>query len=75
MRRAFENELLLKIEQTFQNGDIRNAYRHLKNLRGGFKPSTFLCRDKNSTIISDLERIKTTWRDYFEELVKTPTEK
>lgn len=72
-KQAFENELLLDVEQAFQDGEIRNAYRHLKQLREGFKLSTFLGRDKNNTIISDTERIKATWSHYFEELVGTPT--
>ena len=68
-KRTFENGLLLKMEQDFADGRIRNAYKYLKHLREGYKPSTTLCRDRENRIVSDPEKIKTIWREYFDGLL------
>ena len=35
----------------------------------GYKPSTTLCRDRENRIVSDPEKIKTIWREYFDGLL------
>lgn len=49
-KRKYENDRTQEMENDFQNNDLRAAYKHLRNLRGGYKPRITLCRNAEGQI-------------------------
>jgi hypothetical protein len=45
------------------------AFKEVKSLKEGFKPSTLLCKDMQGNIIGDSAGTKQRWKEYFEELL------
>jgi hypothetical protein len=57
------------IEENVKDKHIRNAYKEVGLLKGGFKPHTNLCRGINNEILSTEEDIKARWKTHFQELL------
>jgi hypothetical protein len=59
------------IEVNIKDKHIRNAYKEVVLLKGGYKPHTNLCRGINSEILSTEDDIKARWKTHFQELLTT----
>jgi hypothetical protein len=58
-------------EVNIKDKHIRNAYKEVRSLQGGYKPHTNLCRGINNEILSTEEDIKARWKTHFQELLTT----
>jgi endonuclease/exonuclease/phosphatase family metal-dependent hydrolase len=69
--RAHTDNCIRNIEENIKDKHIRNPYKEVGSLKGGFKPHTDLCRGINNEILANAEDIKTRWRAYFQDLLNT----
>jgi hypothetical protein len=70
-KRAHIDNCIRNIEENIKDKHIRNAYKEVGSLKGGFKPHIDLCRGINNEILANTEDIKTRWRTYFQDLLNT----
>ncbi|XP_071653719.1 uncharacterized protein [Temnothorax longispinosus] len=68
-KREHLNNYIAGIEEDFRSKNCRRAYRSINTFKKGFVPRTTLCRDGSGNIMGDSERIKRTWKDFFQELL------
>jgi hypothetical protein len=71
-----KNKKRMHIDNSIRNTEInikdkhiRNAYKEVGLLKGGYKPHMNLCRGINNDILSTEEDIKARWRTHFQELL------
>ena len=64
-KRIPTDKCIQKIEENIKENYIRNTYKEVGSLKGGFKPHKNLCKGTNDEIISDDEDIKNRWKNTF----------
>lgn len=73
-KREYLNRRILQLQQDFEEGRIRQAYKGIRQVSNKFQPSTDICRDMHGNLLADPDRIKERWREYFQNLLNpTPT--
>jgi hypothetical protein len=70
-KRAYIDNCIRNIEENIKDKHIRNAYKDVGLLKGGFTPRTDLCRGINNETLANAEDTKTRWRTYFQDLLNT----
>jgi hypothetical protein len=68
-KRTATNKRLCKISEEFEENDLHKAFREVKLVKEGFKPSTELCKDSQGNITGKNAGIRQRWKEYFEELL------
>jgi hypothetical protein len=68
-KRVALNKRLCKISEEFKENDLGVAFKEVKSLKEGFKPSTLLCKDMQGNITGDSAGTKQRWKYYTEELL------
>jgi hypothetical protein len=70
-KRAHIDNCIRNVEENIKDKHIRNAYKEVGLLKGGFKPHTDLCRGINNEILANAEDVKTRCRTHFQDLLNT----
>jgi hypothetical protein len=70
-KRAHTDNCIRNIEENIKDKHIRNAYKEVGSLKGGFKPHTDVRRGINNEILANAEDIKTRRSTYFQDLLNT----
>ena len=60
------------IEENIKNKQTRDAYKEAGAIKAGFQPYTDRCRGTNNEILYKEEEIKTSWQNYFQDLLTMP---
>jgi hypothetical protein len=63
------NKRLCKTSEEFKENDMGVAFKEMKSLKEGSKPSTLLCKDMQGNIIGDSAGTKQRWKSYLDELL------
>ena len=67
-KKAFFNEQCLEIEENNRNGQKRDLFKKIGNIKGTFHPKMGTIKDRNSKDLIEAEEIKKRWQKYTEEL-------
>jgi hypothetical protein len=70
-KRMHIDNYIRNIEVNIKVKHIRNAYKEVGSLKGGYKPHTNLHRGINNEILSTEDDINARWKTYFQELLTT----
>jgi len=60
------------IEESRKQNKSREVYESIRKLTGKSTNKTSIIKDKDGTMITDAEKVKTRWKQYFEELYNDP---
>ena len=69
-KKAFFNEQCIKLEENNRQGEIRDLFKKIGNIKGLFCPKMGTMKDRNGRDLVDTEEIKKRWKEYMEELYK-----
>ena len=68
-KKEFEESGNAEIERLSQNRDVRMLYRRVNELRKGFMPRMYACRDREGNIVTEQRAVLSRWRNHFDELL------
>ena len=57
-----------EIDNNFNDGKVREAYKLIKQLKGGFRTKLRAVKDTNDKLLSEDKQITERWAEYLEEL-------
>lgn len=63
-----------KIEEEFNNRNIKNMYRQIKKQTSRYQARLTICKDKDGNNISERGKILNRWKEYFDETLNNQTE-
>lgn len=68
-KREYLNRRILQIQEDFNEGRIRQAYKGTRQIINKFQPRTDICKDIDGNLLADPDKIKERWREYFQNLL------
>lgn len=73
-KRALEKERIQRITDSHNEGDTRQMFKNVKDVKGGFQARTSMCKDESGNLLGGRDEILERWAAYFEELLQGPQE-
>jgi hypothetical protein len=71
-KERYINELCKSIEESRKQNKSREVYEGIRKLTGKSANQTSIVKDKDGSMITDADKVKTRWKQYFEELYNDP---
>ena len=68
-KRKYYEDRLIKIEEDYRNGEIRNLYRGVRKERRGYQAKSVLFKGKDGRLLAGENQILNRWQEYFSELL------
>ena len=68
-KRRILNDKLIELDDNFKSKNIRNAFKIAKSIKTGYVAKTNLVKDETGQILSNSDKIKTRWQEYFQQLL------
>ena len=71
-KELYINDTCRAIEESRKQNKSREVYESIRKLTGKTTNKTSVIKDRDGTMITDAEKVKTRWKQYFEELYNDP---
>ena len=71
-KELYINDTCRAVEESRKQNKSREVYESIRKLTGKITNKTSVIKDRDGTMITDAEKVKTRWKQYFEELYNDP---
>jgi hypothetical protein len=68
-KREYLKDKITETELNSKNKNIRDLYRGITEFKKGYQPKTNLVKDERGDLLADPQKILTTWKNYFCQLL------
>ena len=73
-KKEWLNKTIIQIEENHKKNESRKFFSEIQKLKQQNIRPQFMCKDENSTVITQANQILSRWKDYFRTILNLDTD-